>query len=385
MRIGMIAPLEIRVPPTAYGGTELIVSLLTEELVKRGHDVTLFASGDSLTTAKLVPGSATFLRGSGRNSSILTMLSVLSCLERAHEFEVIHNHTGFEGLATANLVNTPVLTTLHGGLDGDWLLLFERYNGWYNTISHSARALLPETDNFAGVIYNAIDHETYPFNPGRREDYLLFLSRISPEKGTHLAIEVARRLGRRLIIAGNVDSVDEHYFKTQVEPEVDGRLIQYVGEADYDTKRRLFANASCLLAPLTWDEPFGLFMAEAMACGTPVIAIRRGSAPELVLHGETGFVVDDLDGMVEAVGRLHEISPYTCHERVAENFSVGRMTDDYLSLYQRIAGTNRASQRSFDQPLLPFLRPIRPVLLDNPFDGTAGTDTHGETVARQRS
>ncbi|MFQ5417118.1 MAG: glycosyltransferase, partial [Myxococcota bacterium] len=208
MRIAMIAPLEIRVPPVGYGGTELVVSLLTEELVRRGHQLTLFASGDSETAARLVSGCDRFLRGTDRDKAILGMLSLTACLERAEEFDIIHNHTTFEGLATAGLVATPMLSTLHGGLADDWLLLFDRYRGWYNAISHSAKRLLPPKDRFAGVIYNAIDVAKHPFNAGPRDDYLLYLSRISPEKGTHLAIEVALRAKRRLIIAGNVDAVD---------------------------------------------------------------------------------------------------------------------------------------------------------------------------------
>jgi glycosyltransferase involved in cell wall biosynthesis len=336
MRIGMIAPLEMRVPPGAYGGTELIVSLLTEELVKRGHDVTLFASGDSLTSARLVAGSPCHLRGSDREPSILNLLNVMACLNRADDFDIIHNHTGLEGMATAALVETPMLTTLHGGLAGDWLLLFKRYCGWHNAISRSASALLPDRPNFAGVIYNAIDWETYPFNAGPRDDHMLFLSRISPEKGAHLAIDLAQRLQRRLIIAGNVHPIDLHYFRTEVEPRLDGHLVRYVGEADYDLKRRLLAGASCLVAPITWDEPFGLFMVEAMACGTPVIALRRGAAPELIRHGITGFLVDDLDGMAAATTRLDQISPYECRRHIEANFSVGRMADDYLAAYRRI-------------------------------------------------
>jgi len=352
MRIAMVAPLEMRVPPSAYGGTELIVSLLTEELVRRGHDVTLFASGDSLTSARLVAGSDRLLRGSGRDVGVLTMLNVVACLERARDFDVIHNHTCFEGMTTAALVDTPMLTTLHGGLKGDWLLLFERYKGWYNAISHSARALLPQKANFAGVIYNAIDCESYPFNPGPREDHLLFLSRISPEKGAHLAIDVATRLGKRLILAGNVDAPDLEYFRTQVEPRVDGDMVKYVGEADYNLKRQLLANASCLLAPIIWDEPFGLFMAEAMACGTPVIAMRKGAAQEVVRHGETGFVVDNLDEMAEATRCLDQISPHVCRRHVEEKFSVGRMTDEYLTAYQRIAAVT-ASPSTLGGTLFP--------------------------------
>lgn len=376
MRIGMIAPLEIRVPPAAYGGTELIVSLLTEELVRRGHRVTLFASGDSLTKAELVPGSPRFLRGSGRNSGVLTMLNVIACIERAPEFDVIHNHTCLEGMATAGLSDTPVLTTLHGGLQGDWRLLFETYKGWHNTISHSAKSLIPPKENFAGVIYNAIDHQTYPFNPCAREDYLLFLSRMSAEKGPHLAIEVARRLGRRLLLAGNVDGVDEEYFRTQVLPHVDGELITYVGEADYDFKRRLLSEAACLLAPITWDEPFGLFMVEAMACGTPVIAINKGAAPELVSHGETGFIVEDSERMAEAVQWISEISPYACRRRVEEHFSVGRMADDYLAAYKRISDAQplrRPPLRRSDQT-------AGAIVIENPFGVGVSTQRPGHDL-----
>jgi glycosyltransferase involved in cell wall biosynthesis len=341
MRVAMISPLEMRVPPPGYGGSELIVSLLTEEFVRRGHDVTLFASGDSVTGAKLVPGCERYLRGTDRKKDILTMLSVTSCMERAGDFDIIHNHTTLEGLATAGLVATPMLSTLHGGLGGDWLLLFERYRGWYNTISRSAKSLLPDKSRFAGVIYNAIDVETFPFNAGPRDDYLLYLSRISREKGTHLAIEVARRAGRRLVIAGNIDDTDRPYFESEVLPRVDGDAITYVGEANSVQKRELFANAQCLLAPITWNEPFGLFMAEAMACGTPVVAFRMGSVPEVVEDGVTGYVVTTVGEMVEALDRLDGISPEACRRRVEERFSTARMADDYMAAYEQVLEASR--------------------------------------------
>ncbi len=346
MRIAMVSPLELRVPPVAYGGTELVVSLLTEELVRRGHEVTLFASGDSVTSAKLVSVCPHFLRGSGRDASILTMISVVSCLEQADKFDIIHNHTCLEGLATAGLVKTPVLTTLHGGLSGDWLELFAHYKGWYNTISHSAKSLLPDKERFVGVIYNAIDVKSYPFNGGNREPHLLFLSRISYEKGPHIAIEVARKLRRRLIIAGNVHPMDEEYFRTMVMPEVDGDQIQYVGEADYYRKRELMARAYCLLAPITWPEPFGLFFIEAMACGTPVVVFNRGSAPEVVKHGETGFVVNTVDEMAEAVDNVYQIDRRHCREYVEQNFDAPRMADDYLRAYERILSESLAPQEA---------------------------------------
>jgi len=341
MRIAMISPLEMRVPPPGYGGTETVVSLLTEELVRRGHDVTLFASGDSETSAELVPGCERYLRGTDRHKGILTMLSVMSCLERAGEFDILHNHTTLEGLAAAGLVSTPMLSTLHGGLDGDWLQLFEHYRGWYNTISRSAKSLLPSKGRFAGVIYNAIDVESFPYNPGPREDFLLYLSRISREKGTHLAIEVAHRADRRLVIAGNIDDVDRPYFESEVLPHVDGDAVRYIGEANAEKKRELFSRTRCLLAPITWHEPFGLFMAEAMACGTPVVGFRMGSVPEVVEHGVTGYVVDDLDAMVAALECLDGIAPEACRRRVEQQFGIGRMCDDYVEAYEQILDVSR--------------------------------------------
>ena len=341
MRIGMISPLEMRVPPIAYGGTELIVSLLTEEYIKRGHDVTLFASGDSVTQGRLVSVCDHYLRGSNRDRSVLNMMNVVACIEQSKDFDIIHNHTQVEGMSVAALTETPVLSTLHGNLQGDLRLLFENYCGWYNTISHSAKTLLPEKDRFAGVIYNAIDVEAFPFQASRNDSYLLFLSRISHEKGPHLAIDVARKVGMRLLIAGNVDSVDVKYFRKEVLPRVDGDQIKYIGEADFNRKIELMTGAYALLAPITWSEPFGLFMVEAMACGTPVIVMNRGSAPEVVMHGKTGFVVDTLADMVEAVGQVHRIDRLTCRRHVEEKFDVPRMANDYLEAYESIIQKQR--------------------------------------------
>jgi len=335
MRIAQIAPLEIRVPPIAYGGTELVASLLTEELVRRGHDVTLFASGDSVTKAKLHCVCPHFLRDSDRDRGILNILNFVACLEQAERFDIIHNHTNFEGLATACLVKTPVLTTLHNELKGDQFTLFAAYKGYYNTISRSAKDLLPDKKGFVGVIYNAVDCKSYPFH-GKQGDHLLSLSRISEEKGTHIAIEVAKRLKRRLIIAGNVEAKDEKYFQQKVMAQVDGDIVQFFGEADYEQKRELFANASCLLLPITWPEPFGLVMVESMACGTPVISFNKGSASEVIYHGETGFIVEDIDEMVRAVGEIDSIDRKACREHVERNFDVPRMVNDYLVAYQRI-------------------------------------------------
>ena len=336
MRVGIIAPLEMRVPPVAYGGTELIVSLLAEGLLKRGHEVTLFASGDSITGGRLVSVCGHFLRGSDREKNILNMLNVVNCLKMSSKFDIIHNHTGFEGMSTAGLVETPMLTTLHGNLKGDWRLLFYHYPGWYNTISRSAKSLLPAKERFVGVIYNAIDVPLYPFNGGRRQEYLLFLSRLSQEKGPHLAIKVARKLGMRLIIAGNVDSADEKYFRQEIWPNVDGDQIKYVGEAGFKQKVELMSNAWCLLAPITWPEPFGLFMIESMACGTPVIVLNNGSAPEVVKDRETGYVVTSIADMIDCVKKIPDIDKRRCRSHVERHFDTPRMVDNYCLAYERV-------------------------------------------------
>lgn len=350
MRVAMIAPLEMRVPPIGYGGTELVVSLLTEGLVSEGHDVTLFASGDSVTTARLVAGSEEFLRGTEHDKPILNMLNVLNCMERLDEFDLIHNHTTFEGFSMAGLVETPMLTTLHGGIAGDWDLLFHHYKGWYNAISKSALSLLPPKNRCVGAVYNAIDFSTYPFNPGPREEFLLYLSRISPEKGTHIAIEVAKQADRKLKIAGNVDDVDREYFENVILPEVDGELIEYVGEADLDMKRDLMSQADCLLAPITWNEPFGLFMVEAMACGAPVVAFRLGSVPEIVDEGVTGYVVGTVPEMISRLDDIGGIDRAVCRSTAEARFDVSRMVRDYVSAYKRVLSK---TEYQISPPLLP--------------------------------
>ena len=343
MRIGMIAPLEFRLPPIAYGGTEQIVSLLTEELVRRGHEVTLFATGDSITASELVPGAPYGLRGTDRDKNVLNMLNAAACMERAGEFDVIHNHVPLAGMPLAGLIDTPVLTTFHGGFAGDWIALYNSYKGWYNTISKSAASLLELHERYVGVVYNAIDVDSYPYNPGERDDFALFMSRISREKGPDIAIEAARRGGFRLIIAGNVDEPDKEFFESRVLPHVDGEQIQYVGEADAAMKRDLYSRARLLLAPITWEEPFGLFLAEAMACGTPVIAFNRGAAPEVVEDGVTGFIVEDIEAMVDAVLRIGRIDPAACRKRVEDEFNVARMTEDYQATYEKIARNQRGT------------------------------------------
>jgi glycosyltransferase involved in cell wall biosynthesis len=336
LRIALIAPLDIRVPPVAYGGTELVVSLLTEGLVKRGHDVTLFASGDSITGARLVSNTDSFLRGSGRDGRLLTMMNAVSCLEKAEEFDIIHNHTILEGMVASSLVQTPMVTTFHNLLVGDELFLFKKYRGWYTTVSRASKDQLPPKDRFGGVVYNSIDCSSYPYNDGAREPFLLYHSRIAPEKGAHIAIRVARKLGLPLVISGKTDPSTDEYFSREVLPHIDGKMVQFISEIDQTRKRELLSTAHCLLAPLVWPEPFGLFMAEAMVCGTPVVALNNGAAAEVVSDGETGFVVESEEAMVEAVKHIDEIKPKACRRWVEERFDYPIMTENYLRVYTKI-------------------------------------------------
>jgi glycosyltransferase involved in cell wall biosynthesis len=349
MRILQLAPLWETVPPPGYGGTESVVHLLTEELMRRGHDVTLAASGDSTTSARL---SATYHRSLRRAEDLrdrnpYDWMHIATALRRGRKYDVIHNHAGELAMSFAQLVDTPMLTTAHCLTTPDTQFVWSRYQGAYNTISKAQHRALPPPAGqarFMGHVYNAIDVDSFPFNGERRGDDLLFLSRIAPEKGPQYAIEVARRTGRRLIMAGKVDQFDRKFYEEVVRDQIDGEQIVFEGEADAVRKRELYTRVKCLLMPLDWEEPFGLVMPEAMACGTPVIAFRRGSAPELIRQAETGFIVDTVDEMAEAVHEVDMIDPARCREHVRERFSPGIMAAEYVRLYEELADRRRWSK-----------------------------------------
>jgi len=339
MRIAQVSPLWERVPPPAYGGIELVVGLLTDELVRRGHEVTLFASGDSISLAKLesVHPRALRLDKDVKEYNIYEMLQLASIYERADEFDIIHSHMGCAALSYANLVSTPTVHTLHGIFTPDNQKMFQHAKRQpYISISNAQRELTLDL-NYTATVYNGIDVSSYKFYPQPEEPpYLVFLGRISPEKGTHLAIEIAKQSGWRLKMAGKVDVVDVEYFEREIKPLIDGKQIEYLGEANHQQKNALMGGAFATLFPITWREPFGLVMVESMASGTPVIAMKLGSTSEVIVHGQTGFVCNNIQECINAIDQVAELDRYACRQHVEHHFSYQSMTDGYEEVYRQI-------------------------------------------------
>jgi glycosyltransferase involved in cell wall biosynthesis len=359
MRLAMVAPLVEPVPPPLYGGTERVVSVLTEELVRRGHAVTLFASGDSHTSAELVPVCPRGLRLDpevrDEIAPLIVELGLVS--QRAADFDLIHSHVDYFGFPFARLISAPTLTTVHGRLDLPEVRRVYRAFPEHPlvAISEAQRASLPGV-NWRAVVHNGIDLPTYRFRP-EPGDYLVFLGRIAPEKRPDRAIEIARDVGMRLVIAAKVDAVDEEYYRHAIAPQIaaNSGLIEFVGEVDERGKDALLGGAYAYLFPVDWPEPFGLSMAEAMATGTPVIASRVGSVPEVVEDGVTGFVCDSLSQMTAAVARVGELDRAACRRRVEERFSPAAMADGYERAYAALLEVDspvdrRPSCRSADHP-----------------------------------
>jgi glycosyltransferase involved in cell wall biosynthesis len=338
MRIAQVAPLIESVPPKQYGGTERIVSYLTEELIRRGQDVTLFASGDSITDARLVAPFQRSVRKNDRCKDPMARELVLidHVVEHAHEFDVIHFHTGYFHFAVSRYLTVPHATTLHGRLDiPDLVPVFERFRDVpVVSISHAQRAPIVAA-NWQATIYHGLPVNLFRFYPDRG-DYLAFLGRICPEKGVVQAIEIAKRVDMPLKIAAKVDPADRRYFKRVVEPLLSDSHVEWIGEITDEQKNEFLGKAYALLFPIDWPEPFGLVMIEAMACGTPVIAYRSGSVPEVMEDGVTGFIVTDLEDATEAVRRVPDLCRAHSREIFEERFTVTRMTNDYLDIYKRI-------------------------------------------------
>ena len=337
MRIAQIAPLIESVPPKLYGGTERVVSYLTEALVEQGHKVTLFASGDSATRAQLVAPCPQALRlGDGCADPLVHMLLMLEqVFQRAGEFDILHFHVDYLHFPLSRRVGARTVTTLHGRLDiADLVPIFREFAEMpVVSISDAQRAPL-DWVNWAGTVQHGLP-DLYRYRAGRG-NYLAFMGRISPEKRVDRAIEIARRVGMDLKVAAKVDVADRAYFNRKIAPLLKGPGVEYVGEIGEEQKGEFLGEAAALLFPIDWPEPFGLVMIEAMACGTPVIAYRRGSAPEVIANGETGFLVDDLDEAVSAVKQLDQISRRRCREYFEAHFTAERMARDYLDVYERL-------------------------------------------------
>jgi glycosyltransferase involved in cell wall biosynthesis len=350
MRIAQLAPIAEPVPPLLYGGTERVVDWLTTELRGRGHEITLFASGDSQTEATVVPVRPKALRLDAPprfDGAAWALVGALAVLDRLDEFDVVHNHLDFAPLAVLQGASslTPVLTTLHGRLDIDGLLPLSRRLARFPlvSISDAQRSALPEA-SWAATVYHGLPMDEYVPGPGRG-DYFLFLGRISAEKRPHVAIHAARRAGVRLVIAAKVDEVDRDYFETEVVPLLGYPGIDFVGEVDEAGKARLLRDARGLLFPILWPEPFGLVMVESMAFGTPVITRRCGSTPEVVSHGRTGFVCDDDDALQAAIRGIDRIDRAACRRWVESRFSVGRMAAQYEAIYERLIESSGRGSR----------------------------------------
>lgn len=347
MRIAQVAPLYESVPPKYYGGTERVVSYLTEELVTQGHEVTLFASGDSVTEARLVAASRRSLRLDKHCVDQLAhhVLMLERVFQRADEFDVIHFHVDYLHYPLSRRLTTPHVTTLHGRLDmPDLVPLYREFRDMpVVSISDAQREPLPWAA-WQGTVYHGLPENLYAFRrePGR---YFAFLGRISPEKRVDRAIEIAKRLEIPLMIAAKVDQVDKEYFESYVEPLLRDPLVEFVGEIGEGEKEAFLGNAYALLFPIDWPEPFGLVMIEAMACGTPVIAYDRGSVPEIVEEGRTGFLVRTLKEAVEAARQIPELSRIRCREVFDQRFTAGRMAADYLQVYERVI-ESKARQHS---------------------------------------
>jgi glycosyltransferase involved in cell wall biosynthesis len=330
MRIAMLSPIAWRTPPRHYGPWESVVSLLTEGLVARGYDVTLFATGDSETSGKLRSVCA---QGYEEDSSIIPKvwesLHISELFDHADDFDIIHNHFDFLPLTYTGLIQTPVVTTIHGFSSPGILPVYKKYNRsvFYVSISNADRA--PELD-YIKTIYHGIDLQQFDFQP-EPDDYLLFFGRIHPDKGAKEAIEIARACNKPLILAGIIQ--DEDYYQENVQPYLDNSQVVYIGSVGPLQRSVLLGKASALLHPIHFDEPFGLSIIEAMACGTPVIAFNRGSMPELIEHGKTGFLVSGCQEAIEHIDRIETISRADCRRIVEDRFTADRMVEEYGDVY----------------------------------------------------
>ena len=335
MKIAILSSIAWRTPPLKYGPWEQVASNITEGLVALGIDVTLFATGDSKTNGKLMYTSKSpYAENTEADAKVEECLHISNFMEHAHEFDIIHNNFDFLPLTYSRLIKTPMVTTIHGFSSPKILPVYKKYNSsnYYVSISNSDRS--PELDYIA-TVYNGINTHEFKFTY-EPQDYLLFFGRIHPHKGVYESIEIAKRTKHKLIISGLVQ--DQEYFDNMVKPYLNDKDIIYVGNSGPEARNKLLGGAKALLHPISFDEPFGLSVVEAMLCGTPVIANNRGSMPEIISDGETGFLVNSMEEAINAVGKTKTINRINCREWAYAKFSQKKMVQRYLEVYQKILG-----------------------------------------------
>lgn len=333
MRIAILSPIAWRTPPRKYGPWEQVASIIAEGLVDRGMDVTLFATADSQTRGRLESVCpAPYAENPELDAKVWECLHISHLMEKAHQFDIIHNHFDFLPLSYSRLIDTPMITTIHGFSSPQIVPVYKKYNTstHYVSISDSDRHA---SLKYLQTVHHGINPSDFPLKD-KKEDYLLYFGRIHPDKGAHAAIEIAQHSGQPLKIAGLIQ--DQAYFDTYIQPHVDKGEVIYAGNAGPALRTKLLGNAKALLHPISFNEPFGLSVVEAMMCGTPVIAFSRGSMPELVLHGKTGFLVNNISEAVSAVKELGQINPQVCHDHAVRNFGQDRMIDQYIEAYKKV-------------------------------------------------
>jgi glycosyltransferase involved in cell wall biosynthesis len=337
MKIAVLAPIAWRTPPESYGPWEQVASTITEGLVTIGHEVSLFATGDSITAAKLESVCALpYEIDKSNDPKVLECLHISNLMEQADDFDIIHNHFDFLPLTYSRLVRTPMITTIHGFSSPKIIPVYKKYDGTtaYISISNADRNF---ELTYLDTIYHGVDPDLFTFQQ-HKEGYLLYFGRIHPEKGLHTAIEIAEKSKLPLMIAGLIQ--DESYFKTVIRPKINGVSVQYLGNLGKEERDILLGGAKALLHPIYFEEPFGLSVLEAMMCGTPVIASARGSMPELIAHGVSGFLVNTSAEAVTAVKNLDQLNPAECRAHAERNFSIEKMISSYESAYTKVIQTN---------------------------------------------
>ncbi len=333
MKIAVLSPVAWRTPPESYGPWEQIASNVTEGLVKKGHEVSLFASGNSITSAKLKSAcKLPYESDPSCDPKVLECLHISHLMENADDFDIIHNHFDFLPLTYSRLIKTPMITTIHGFSTSRIIPVYKKYDASvaYIAISNSNKH---KDLTYLATIYHGVDPALFTFRKSK-DDYLLYFGRIHPEKGLHAAIEIAKETGYTLKIAGLIQ--DTEYYNKEIAHKINGMDVQYLGNVGSEARDNLLGGAKALLHPIYFEEPFGLSVLEAMMCGTPVIAFKRGSMPELIKDGSTGFLVQDVDSAIKAVHKLEEIDPLHCRQHAERNFSLEKMICSYIDAYEQV-------------------------------------------------